>query len=176
MSAPTIETRTDEPKTEPKTATPVKVETRRLRALGPFGIAEELREEMARLWGQRPLLTPRPLAHLAEGGWAPRVDVYQKNGSLMVKAELPGMKKEDIKVEMDDGDLVVSGERRSESEVREEDYYRVERAYGSFYRRLQIPFDVTTEQIKANYQDGVLEIEIPRPAQEAQPPQRIAVN
>jgi HSP20 family protein len=172
MSAPTAEPKT----AEPKTATPAKAEERRLRLLGPFGIAEELREEMSRLWGQRPLLTPRPLAHLAEGEWMPRVDVYQKNASLMVKAELPGMTKEDIKVEMDDGDLVISGERKSESEVREEDYYRVERAYGSFYRRLQIPFEVKIEQIKANYKDGVLEIEIPKPAQATPPAKRIAVS
>jgi HSP20 family protein len=167
MSAPT---------TESKTTTPAKAEDRRLRLLDPFGIAEELRDEMLRLWGQRPLLTPRPLAHQAEGQWAPRIDVYQKSGALIVKAEVPGMKKEDIKVEMDDGDLVVSGERKSESEVREEDYYRVERAYGSFYRRLQIPFEVKTEQIKANYKDGVLEIEIPKPAQVTPPAKRIAVG
>jgi HSP20 family protein len=104
------------------------------------------------------------------------MDVYQKNGNLIVKAEVPGMKREDIKVEMDHGDLVVSGERKSESEVRQEDYYRVERAYGSFYRRLLIPFDVKTEQIKANYKDGVLEIEIPKPAQTTPPPKRIAVS
>jgi HSP20 family protein len=104
------------------------------------------------------------------------VDVYEKDGNLIVKAEVPGMKKEDIKVEMDDGDLVLSGERKSESEVREEDYYRVERAYGSFYRRLQIPFDVKTEQIKATYKDGVLEIAIPKPAQATPPPKRIAVS
>jgi HSP20 family protein len=167
MSAPTTET---------KTTTPAKAEDRRLRRFDPFGIADELRDELSRLWGQRPLLPPRPVAPLSEGEWAPRIDVYQKNGSLIVKAEVPGMKKEDIKVEMDDGDLVVSGDRESESEVREEDYYRVERAYGSFYRRMQIPFDVKTEQIKANYKDGVLEIEIPRPTQATPPPKRISVN
>jgi len=164
------------PAAESKPATPPKAEDRRLRVFDPFGIAEEFRDELSRLWGQRPLLAPRSLAHLTEGEWAPRMDVFQKNGNLVIKAEVPGMKKEDIKVEMDNGDLVVSGERKSESEVREEDYYRVERAFGSFYRRLTIPFDVKTEQIKANYKDGVLEIEIPRPAQATPPAKRIAVS
>lgn len=161
---------------ETKTTAPTKTGERRLRLLDPFGIADELRDEMARLWGQRPMLMPRPLARMAEGEWAPRMDVYEKNGKLMIKAELPGVSKEDIKVEMDDGDLIVSGERKTETEVKEEDYYRVERAYGSFYRRLPLTFDVKTEQIKANYKDGVLEIEIPKPTQTNPEPKRIAVS
>jgi HSP20 family protein len=104
------------------------------------------------------------------------MDVFEKNGYLMIKAELPGVEKEDIKVEMVEGDLIVHGERKSESEVKESDYYRLERAYGSFHRRLPIPFEVKPEQVKANYKDGVLEIQIPRPTQPAPEPEKIAIS
>jgi HSP20 family protein len=104
------------------------------------------------------------------------MDVYEKSGQLTIKVELPGVKKEDIKLAMDDGDLVIDGERKTESEVKEEDYYRIERAYGNFHRRLPIPFDVKSELIKANYKEGVLEIEIPKPATTAPEPKKIPVS
>jgi HSP20 family protein len=163
---------------EEKTTVPVKAEERRLRFLD-FDLFEDLRDEMARLWGQRPLVgrpAPRPLASFAEGKWAPRMDVFEKNGNLVIKAELPGVKKEDIRVEIEEGDLIVHGERKSESEVKEADYYRLERAYGSFHRRLPIPFEVKPEQVKANYKDGVLEIQIPKPAQPAPEPKKITIS
>jgi HSP20 family protein len=166
--------------TAPQSATvPVKAEERRLRRQDPFGLIDELRDELARLWGQRPLMprpVVRPLARLADGIWAPRMDVFEKNGELVVKAELPGVKKEDLKVEIHDGDLVVGGERKEESEVKEEDYYRLERAYGTFYRRLPIPFEAKTEQITASFHDGVLEVRIPKPAGATPEPKRIAIS
>jgi HSP20 family protein len=135
MAAPTT--------TQDRVPTPAKAEERRLRLRDPFDLFEQVRDEMARLWGQRPLIpTPTPMFRSAEGIWAPRIDVYEKNGQLLIKAELPGVKKEDVKIEMDEGDLVIRGERKAESEVKEEDYYRMERTYGSFHRRLPIPFEV----------------------------------
>jgi HSP20 family protein len=91
-------------------------------------------------------------------------------------AELPGVKKEDIVVEMRDGDLVISGERKTDSEVKEQDYYRIERSYGSFRRRIPMPFDVRPEQVKANYKDGVLEVEIPKPALKEPEAKKITVR
>jgi HSP20 family protein len=164
---------------EEKTTVPTKAEERRPRFADPLDMFEELRDELARLWGQRPLLarsTTRPFAPLITGTWVPRMDIYEHNGHLTIKAELPGMKKEDIKVELHEGDLLVTGERKAESEVKEEDYYRLERAYGSFYRRLPLPFEVKSEQIKATYKDGVLEIQIPQPAQAAPAAKKIAVS
>jgi HSP20 family protein len=105
----------------------------------------------------------------------PSTDVYEKDGNLVVKAELPGMKKEDIEVTLDQGDLVIRGERKAESEVTEEDYYRLERSYGSFYRRLPLGFHVTAEQIAASYHDGVLEVRIPKPKQEQPQAKKIPV-
>jgi HSP20 family protein len=93
----------------------------------------------------------------------PRVDVVEKDKSLIVTAELPGVKKEDVHVEVEDGALVIHGETHSEHEDREHDHVRLERSYGSFYRRLPMDFDVEPQQITATLKDGVLEVRIPEP-------------
>ena len=113
---------------------------------------------------------------LAPTTWMPSVDVYEKDGNVVVKAELPGMKKEDIDITLDQGDLVIRGERKAESEVKEQDYYRLERCYGSFYRRIPLPFEVKPDQITASYTDGVLEVRIPKPPQEQPQPQKIPLR
>lgn len=95
---------------------------------------------------------------------APRMDVYQKDNAIFVKAELPGLKKEDITVELEGDQLTIHGESKAETEVKEEDYYRSERSFGSFYRRMQLPAGVTADQIEAKLTDGVLEVRIPVPA------------
>jgi HSP20 family protein len=91
-------------------------------------------------------------------------DEFEKNGSIVLKAELPGLKKEDVRVEMLGDDLVISGEAKSETEVKEQDYYRSERTFGSFYRRVPLPAGTKPEQVEATLTDGVLEVHIPRPA------------
>jgi HSP20 family protein len=103
--------------------------------------------------------------------WHVRMDVFEKDGRMVVKADLPGIKREDIDVSLDRGDLVIRGERREEKEVKEEAYYRAERAYGSFYRRIPLPFAVSSDQVSATFKDGVLEVTVPIPAPppEAQP-------
>jgi HSP20 family protein len=164
---------------EEKATVPAKAEERHPRLADPFDLFEQLHDEFARLWGMRPLLarpTARPFAPFTNGAWTPRMDVYEQNGNLMIKAELPGMQKEDIKVELQEGDLLVTGERKAESEVKEEDYYRVERVYGSFYRRLPLPFEAKPEDIKATYNDGVLEIQIPKPAKPAPAAKKIDIS
>ena len=85
------------------------------------------------------------------------MDIFEKDGALMVKAELPGVKKEEVTITLDDGDLVVRGERKAESEVKEEDYYRMERSYGSFYRRMPLPFEAKAEEIKEQLYAKALE-------------------
>jgi HSP20 family protein len=178
MTAPTTPSNnaaTTTPSDTAATTTPAKPEYRGLRLRDPFDFFEELREEMARLWGQRPLI-PRTTFRLAEGIWAPRTDVFEKNDHVHIKVELPGMSKDDVKVEMHDGDLVIQGERKAENEVREEDYYRMERSYGTFYRRFPIPFEVKPDQIQASCKEGVLEVQIPKPAKAAPAPTTISVS
>jgi HSP20 family protein len=86
------------------------------------------------------------------------------------------VKKEDIEITLDQGDLVIRGERKAEHEVKEEQHYRMECSYGSFYRRIPLPSGVKADQIKATYNDGVLEVRIPTPAQEQPQEQKIPVT
>ena len=105
---------------------------------------------------------------LEEKGWAPAVDVFEREDKFVVKAELPGMKEDDIDVSVVGDTLTIKGEKKSESEVKEEDYYRSERSYGSFFRSLTLPATIDTRGIEASYEDGVLEVNLPE-AHEVKP-------
>jgi len=137
----------------------------------PFEMFETLQEEMDRFWRRpSPFWAGAVPSFLRRGtgqgmAWAPRMDVYEKDNNLIVKADLPGLKNEDVQVELDDGGLVIRGTSKSESEAKEENYYRMERSVGTFYRRLPLPFEVQHDQIKATMRDGVLEVRIPKPAE-----------
>jgi HSP20 family protein len=148
-----------------------------------FGVLDDFEAEMERFWRRPwsglwrgPLLRPFAAFTREPIAWAPRMDVYEKDNAIVFKAELPGLKKEDVEVEVDGEDLVVRGESKSESEVKDEDYYRSERSYGSFYRRMPLPAGVTPEQIQANLKDGVLEVRVPKPAEGKAEPKKIAVK
>ena len=95
----------------------------------------------------------------------PKADIFEHEGMLVIKTELPGVKKGDVEVTMDEGDLVISGERKAEPAIKDDDYYQGETMYGKFYRRLPLPAWAKLEQIKADHKDGVLEIRMPMPAQ-----------
>ena len=97
------------------------------------------------------------------GLWNPAVDLYEKDDHFIIKAELPGINKDDIKVDLKDRVLTLSGERSFDNEVKEENYYRKERSYGKFQRAFTLPADVDSEKIKAEFKDGVLQIEVPKP-------------
>jgi HSP20 family protein len=135
----------------------------------PFALLDELQDELAHWWSRpfgAPMIRPaRLLAQLPLG--TPRLDVYEENGSLVVKAEVPGVKKEDMRVTLEDGDLVIQGETRAENEVKQDQYYRMERRVGRFYRRIPLPFEVKPEDVQANMSEGVLEVRIPKPTAEA---------
>ena len=96
--------------------------------------------------------------------WAPHIDVFEKNQRLVTRIDLPGMKKEDVKVEVTDGQLAISGERKHEKEEKGEKFYRCEREYGSFYRAVPLPEGAKVEDVKAMFIDGVLEVTVPLPA------------
>jgi len=97
------------------------------------------------------------------GMWNPAVDLYEKDDHFMIKAELPGVDKNDIKIDLKDRLLTLSGERTYDNEVKEENYYRRERSYGKFQRAFTLPTDVDSDKIRADFKDGVLEIEVPKP-------------
>lgn len=92
----------------------------------------------------------------------PSLDVYEEKDAMVVKAELPGMKKEEIEVNLAGQTLTIKGEKKQEEEVKEEDYYRRERSYGSFARSVELPCEVKSDQITASFKDGVLEIRMPK--------------
>jgi HSP20 family protein len=143
----------------------------------PFDLLTQMQGEFDRFWGSGwPVF--RPLQHPVElsDTWTPRADIFAHNGTIVVKAELPGVKKEDIEVAIEEGDLVIRGERKAEEKVEEKDYFRLERAYGSFYRRLPLPEGVTPEQITATFTEGVLEVTVPKPIATEPEPKKIAVK
>ncbi|MEN3039908.1 MAG: Hsp20/alpha crystallin family protein, partial [Candidatus Kryptonium sp.] len=93
---------------------------------------------------------------------APAVDVYETDRELVVKAELPGVKKENVEVSIRDNSLHIRGEKREEKEEKTETYHRVERFYGKFERVIPLPADVKIEEAKAEFKDGVLEVRVPK--------------
>lgn len=95
----------------------------------------------------------------------PRIEIYEKEDKFVVKAELPGMKEEDVDVSVSDDTLTIRGEKTAESEVKEEDYYCSECSYGSFYRSIGLPSNVDTKKIEASYENGVLEVTLPKAAE-----------
>ena len=100
--------------------------------------------------------------NLFSQGVMPLVDLYEKENEVVVKVELPGIKPEEVEVSLDNNLLTIRGEKKKENEVKKRNYYRLERSYGAFQRIVELPVNVKGESAKANYKDGVLEIELPK--------------
>ncbi|CUQ65903.1 Hsp20/alpha crystallin family protein [Candidatus Nitrospira inopinata] len=115
------------------------------------------RRPLPSLFGWDRWLSHRPFA------WRmPAIDVYEEKDTVVVKAELPGMSKDDIEVTLTGDTLTLKGEKKEEHETREGDYYRRERSYGSFARTVELPCEVKQDEIKASFKDGVLDIRLPK--------------
>jgi HSP20 family protein len=137
-----------------------------------FGRLSSLRDEIDRLF-------EAPLAEFAQNnqllsGWTPALDVYEQKDNLVVRAELPGMRKEDIEVSMHANTLSISGERKHEETHKGQEVYRAERFFGRFQRSVTLPTVVAADKVKAQYKDGVLTITLPK-SEEAKP-RHIDVN
>lgn len=133
-----------------------------------FGRLSDLRDEIDRLFDA-------PLSNWARtpsvfGGWTPAIDLVENKESVVVRAELPGMKKEDIEVTLHEGTLNIAGERKSEKKVEEAGLYRSERFFGRFQRAITLPSTVAGDKVKADYKDGVLTVTLPK-TEEAKPKQ-----
>ena len=138
----------------------------------PIGLPstfEEMERDMARLFSD---MWRHPFASFGRPLWpglrtpelevaSPTVDVFRKGNDVLVKAEIPGMTKEDVDVTITDDRITISGEKKKEEKVEEKDYYRYESSAGSFSRTLRLPEDVQTDKAKASFKNGVLEIKIP---------------
>ncbi|HWX19104.1 MAG TPA: Hsp20/alpha crystallin family protein [Candidatus Binatia bacterium] len=137
-----------------------------------FGRLTDLREEIDRLF-------EAPLAELARtsqllSGWTPALELYEDKDNIYMRAELPGMKKEDIQLSLHDGSLSISGERKHEEKFKDAEVYRAERFFGRFQRTVSLPTSVAVDKVKAQYKDGVLSVTLPK-AEEAKP-KHIDVN
>ena len=102
------------------------------------------------------------------GAWVPPVEIFESGDDLVIRAEIPGVEKEDIEINVENGTLVLSGERKRHSEIKEDNAYRLERIYGSFNRSFRLPTTVDAGRIAAKYHNGVLEITLPK-LEEAKP-------
>lgn len=111
-----------------------------------------------RLWSPERWLPSRETMRLR----APAVDVYDEKDEVVVKADLPGVAKDEIEVSLSDSRLTIKGEKRKEEEIKEEDYYRWERAYGAFARTVDLPAAVRADLVTATFKDGVLEVRLPK--------------
>jgi HSP20 family protein len=106
--------------------------------------------------------------------WVPSMDLVETEEHFVLRADLPGMSEDDIRIEFEDGTLTVSGERKAEHEEGKEGYYRVERAFGAFSRSLTLPKGIDAEAVSANFDRGVLEVRVPKP--EERKPRRIEIG
>jgi HSP20 family protein len=139
-----------------------------------FGRLSDLRDEIDRLFDS-PLTELTRTSQLLSG-WTPALDVHEDKNNFIVKAELPGMKKEDIEVSLHDGTLSISGERKSETKHEDAEVYRAERFFGRFQRTVALPAPVAADKVKAAYKDGILTISLPK-TEEAKPKQiDVSVN
>lgn len=138
----------------------------------PFRELVQMQERMSRLFEEFFPLSRREVEPF--GGWLPPVDIYETKDKMVIEAEVPGVNKDDLKIEYSDGILTIRGERKLEREVKEEDYHRLERSYGSFQRSFTLPSTLDVEKISATYKDGVLRIEIPK--QEKAKPKEIKIE
>jgi HSP20 family protein len=105
-------------------------------------------------WGSQEVMT--------NGDWAPRVDIAETDKEFSIKAEIPEVKKEDVKVTVDNGVLTIRGERKQEKEEKDKKFHRVERFYGSFMRSFTLPDNVDESEIEASFKDGMLNLTIPK--------------
>ena len=133
----------------------------------PFRDLATMQEEMNRLFDQMFNRLPEG-KELGEGIWSPCVDISETKDNLVITAEVPGMKKDDIRISINDNILTLRGEKKQEKKVDEENYHRIERSYGAFHRSFTLPTAIKQDQVKASYKDGILRINLPK-AEEAKP-------
>ena len=157
----------------------------------PFMLMRRMADDMDRLFEQFGFgrsAAPRsgslfaddlwPISGGQSGGtiWSPQVETFRRGDNLVIRADIPGVKKDDIKLELENDVLTISGERREEHEEKEDGYYRSERSYGHFYRAIPVPEGVNMDKCNATFNDGVLEVTLPAPKGEERKAKQIPVK
>jgi len=141
------------------------------------GLTRRFADEMGRLFGDFGLgrsslspfgggLVPAGFGEISRAVWSPQIEVFEREGQLIVRADRPGLSKDDVKIHITDDQLIIEGERRQEREENEGGFYRSERIYGSFNRGIPLPESISDEDVKASFRNGVLEITMPAPKRE----------
>ena len=131
----------------------------------PFSKTGEMDRWLEDLFGLYPLALWRQTPLTMGREWIPAIDIFEKSGQFMIKAELPGIKPDDIDISVSGNTMTIKGEKKTECETKEENYHRSECAYGSFYRSIRLPSNANTERVQADYENGVLEVTIPKVAE-----------
>ena len=153
---------------------------------GAFEMLQRLTDEMDRIFGgfgpgwldrrYGGELRERLARALEPGVWLPQIEVFQREDRIVVRADLPGMKKEDVTLRIEEGELVIEGERREELREEQGEYFHSERSYGRFHRAIPLPRGAELEKAEASFRDGVLEVTIPAPRQQPERGRRIDIQ
>jgi HSP20 family protein len=144
---------------------------------GPFSLMRRISDEMDRLFesfGMGRNFLPEEFGQGRSRGalqsatslWSPHLEVFERNGKLVIEADLPGVKRDDVNVQIEQDAIIIQGQRQQQSENNNQGYYHSERSYGSFYRMIPLPEGVNTDDATATFRNGVLEIEVPMPQQQ----------
>jgi HSP20 family protein len=129
----------------------------------PWTTLPSLQDRINRIFEEAfPKASAAKEGEFALSDWRPVVDTYEENDAIVIKAELPGVKKEDVSIDIKDNILTLKGERSHKADIKEENYYRRERSYGKFHRAFTLPDAVDPNRIDASYKDGVLKITLPK--------------
>ncbi|MFO7733584.1 MAG: Hsp20/alpha crystallin family protein [Candidatus Aminicenantes bacterium] len=129
----------------------------------PFGDFVTLRDRMNRLFED--MSGSKEEKDLMTRAWAPSVDIYENENEVVLCAEIPGVEEKDVEIKVEDNNLIIKGERKFEKEAKEENYHRVERSYGSFFRSFALPSYIEQDKIEAEHENGVLRVRMPKKAE-----------
>ena len=140
----------------------------------PFQELRRMREDMDRMLGST--VSPTMMTPWVSEGMSPAIDVFEKDNNVVVKAEMPGLKKEDVEVTATEDSITLRGEFKRDEEVKEEGFYRHERQFGKFFRTIPTPVAIKTDQVKATFKNGVLEIVAPKMAEMEAKEKRIPIE
>ena len=131
----------------------------------PFRELEDMTQRLNRIFGHSLVAKDKGSEAIKDAAWAPAVDVSETDSEYTIKAEIPEVKKEDVKVTLQNGVLTIQGERKEEKEEKGKRYHRIERSYGSFLRSFDVPANVDESKTKADFKDGVLTLSLPKSEQ-----------
>jgi len=155
-------------------------------SISPFSLVSRMAEDMDRLFEDFALgrsasssLFERGFGNgsqMLQSTWAPQLETFRRGDDIVVRADLPGLKREDIDVEVEDGILTISGERTDENQENRDGYYRSERSYGQFYRSIALPEGADSDACEATFKDGVLEVTVKAPVEKQQNRKRIQIR